>query len=93
MGPNSAVGAGSLLLLIESQVDYAVAATLKLQRERLKSIEVKAEAVDDYDEYIDVSENDALRYFLLTFCFACRAISHWYVSLDACGIHLIFFLY
>ncbi|KAJ3518017.1 hypothetical protein NLJ89_g144 [Agrocybe chaxingu] len=52
-GPNSGVGSGNLLLIIERQVDYAVAATLKLQRERLKSIEVKPEAVDAFEEYID----------------------------------------
>ncbi|KAK0199132.1 FAD/NAD-binding domain-containing protein [Armillaria mellea] len=52
LGPNSGVGAGSLLLLMERQVDYAVSATLKLQRERLKSIEVKSEAVDDFDDYL-----------------------------------------
>ena len=39
---------------MERQVDYAVEATLKLQRERLKSMEVKAAAVDDFDEYLDV---------------------------------------
>ncbi|KAG6883310.1 hypothetical protein C0993_006878, partial [Termitomyces sp. T159_Od127] len=39
LGPNAAVGAGSLLVIVEKQVDYVVAATLKLQRERLKSIE------------------------------------------------------
>jgi len=55
-GPNAGVGAGSLLILIERQVDYAVAATLKLQRERLKSIEVKPEAVQDFDEYLEVSQ-------------------------------------
>lgn len=54
LGPNSGVGAGSLLLLIEKQVDYAVAATLKLQRERIKSIEVKKKAVDDFDAYLEV---------------------------------------
>ncbi|KAF9270874.1 FAD/NAD-binding domain-containing protein [Marasmius fiardii PR-910] len=53
IGPNSAVGAGSLLILIEREVDYAIEVTLKLQRERLKSIEVKKEAVDDFDAYID----------------------------------------
>ncbi|TFK42010.1 FAD/NAD-P-binding domain-containing protein [Crucibulum laeve] len=53
LGPNSAVGAGSLLLLIERQVDYAVAATQKMQRERLKSMEVKPEAVEDFDEYLE----------------------------------------
>lgn len=57
LGPNSGVGAGSLLVVAERQVDYAVAATLKLQRERLKSIEAKPEAVADFDEYIDVSRS------------------------------------
>ncbi|KAJ6520167.1 FAD/NAD-binding domain-containing protein [Mycena sanguinolenta] len=53
LGPNSAVGSGSLLIVIERSVEYAVQATLKLQREHLKSIEVKPEAVDDWDEFID----------------------------------------
>jgi len=55
LGPNSNVGSGNLLLIMERQVDYAVAATLKLQRERLKSMEARVEAVKDYEEYIDVS--------------------------------------
>ncbi|KAK7014795.1 hypothetical protein VNI00_019255 [Paramarasmius palmivorus] len=54
LGPNSGVGAGSLLVIAEREVDYAVAATLKLQKERLKSMEVKKKAVDDFDEYIDL---------------------------------------
>lgn len=57
LGPNSGAGAGNLLLIMERQVDYAVAATLKLQRERLKSIEVKREAVDEFEKYIDVRDN------------------------------------
>jgi len=52
-GPNSAVGAGSLLILMERQIGYAVQATVKLQRERLKCMDVKKEAVDDFDEYLD----------------------------------------
>ncbi|KXN90086.1 Putative sterigmatocystin biosynthesis monooxygenase stcW [Leucoagaricus sp. SymC.cos] len=51
-GPNSGVGAGSLLLIIERQIDYIVKAILKMQRERLKSMEVKKEAVNDFDEYL-----------------------------------------
>lgn len=54
-GPNSGVGAGSLLVLIEKEVDYAVAATLKMQRERLKSMEAKSEAVADFDKYLEAS--------------------------------------
>jgi cation diffusion facilitator CzcD-associated flavoprotein CzcO len=57
IGPNAGTGAGSLLLIMERQVDYAIKATLKMQRERLKSIEVKAEAVDDFDEYLEVRVN------------------------------------
>lgn len=53
LGPSAAVGAGSLLVIMEKQVDYVVAATLKLQRERLKSIEVKPEAVADFDAYLE----------------------------------------
>lgn len=55
LGPNSLVGAGSLLLLIEREVEYAAAALLKMQRERLKSIEVKREAVEDFDQYLEVT--------------------------------------
>lgn len=50
------MGSGSLLVLIEKQVEYAVRTVKKMQRERLKSVVVKREAVDDYDEYIEVSE-------------------------------------
>ncbi|KAI0688653.1 FAD/NAD-binding domain-containing protein [Cytidiella melzeri] len=53
LGPNSGVGSGSLLAVIEYQVQYAVSVALKMQRERLKSVEVKREAVEDYDEYIE----------------------------------------
>ena len=54
-GPNSGVGSGSLLALMEFEVMYAVQATAKMQRERLKSIEVKAEALQDFDQYLEVS--------------------------------------
>lgn len=52
LGPNSGIGSGSLLVIIERQVDYAIAAARKLQREQLKSIEPKKEAVADFDEYL-----------------------------------------
>ncbi|KAI0328942.1 FAD/NAD-P-binding domain-containing protein [Cubamyces sp. BRFM 1775] len=53
LGPNSAVATGTLIPIIEYQIGYAIQATAKLQRERLKSIEVKAEAVQDFDDYIE----------------------------------------
>jgi len=53
MGPNAGIGSGSLLVMVEYEVDYAIQVVKKLQKERLKSIEVKQEAVDDFNEYID----------------------------------------
>jgi len=52
-GPNSGVGSGSLLVLMEREVDYIIKIISKLQRERIKSIEVKKEAVDDFDAYLE----------------------------------------
>ncbi|TFK92443.1 FAD/NAD-P-binding domain-containing protein [Polyporus arcularius HHB13444] len=53
LGPNSGIGSGSMLIMIEYEVMYAVQATLKMQRERLKSIEVKREALLDFDAYLE----------------------------------------
>lgn len=53
-GPNSIIGTGSFMIIMERQVEYIVAATKKMQRERLKSMEVTAEAVKDFDEYMEV---------------------------------------
>ncbi|KAA1477245.1 FAD/NAD-binding domain-containing protein [Dentipellis sp. KUC8613] len=53
LGPNAAVNSGSLLVLLERAVDYAVAATAKMQRERIASIDVKKAAVQDWSRYID----------------------------------------
>ncbi|KZV72482.1 FAD/NAD-P-binding domain-containing protein [Peniophora sp. CONT] len=52
LGPNSGVNSGSLLVLMERQVDYAVDATLKMQRERIACMEVKASAVRAWREYM-----------------------------------------
>ncbi|KAI0712848.1 hypothetical protein C8T65DRAFT_739260 [Cerioporus squamosus] len=69
LGPNSVIGAGTLLPIIEFSVNYAVQATAKMQRERLKSMEVKVDAVRDFDQYIE-------SYFPLTvFSDKCRS---WY---------------
>ena len=54
-GPNAAVGTGSLLMVIEKQIDYIIMVAQKLQREHLKSIEVKPKAVRDFAKYVDVS--------------------------------------
>ena len=42
------------MTLLDKKVMYAVEATRKLQRERLKSMVVKKDAVDDFDEYLEV---------------------------------------
>ena len=54
LGPNSIIGAGLLMPILEFSVGYAVQAAAKMQRERLKSMEVKADAVRDFDQYIEV---------------------------------------
>ena len=54
LGPNSAIGTGSILPILESAVGYAVQAVAKMQRERLKSMEVNVDAVRDFDQYIEV---------------------------------------
>lgn len=55
LGPNSGIGSGSLLVIIERQIEYAIAVAKKMQREHLKSVEVKKDAVADFDEYLEVS--------------------------------------
>ncbi|THG96306.1 hypothetical protein EW026_g5501 [Hermanssonia centrifuga] len=52
-GPNSVIGTGSVIIMLEHQVEYAVMAAMKMQRERLKSVEVKKEAVEDFDKILD----------------------------------------
>lgn len=54
-GPNSAVGTTGINIMMEHQVQYAVMCAVKLQRERLKSIEPKAEAIADFEKYMEVS--------------------------------------
>ncbi|KAI0712856.1 FAD/NAD-P-binding domain-containing protein [Cerioporus squamosus] len=53
LGPNAFFGTGSLIPMIEATIMYAVQATAKMQRERLKSIEVRREAVRDFQEYLE----------------------------------------
>lgn len=52
LGPNAGLAEGNLLITSEKEIEFAIKATKKLQKERLKSIEVKQEAVDDFDEYL-----------------------------------------
>ncbi|KAL9080957.1 MAG: hypothetical protein Q9159_007463, partial [Coniocarpon cinnabarinum] len=53
LGPNAAIGAGSLTLMIESEVDYAIKCARKLQKENIVSMTVRSDRVDDFVEYCD----------------------------------------
>ncbi|KAF8462961.1 cyclohexanone monooxygenase [Kalaharituber pfeilii] len=53
LGPNASAGSGSLTIIIERIGDYIIKAIRKLQKENLKSIEVKTEIVRNWSEYID----------------------------------------
>ncbi|VDB82952.1 unnamed protein product [Peniophora sp. CBMAI 1063] len=50
-GPNSALNSGSEVAAIEKQVEYAVAGVAKMQRERLRTMEVKVQALRDFNTY------------------------------------------
>jgi hypothetical protein len=52
-GPNIALSNGSLILMFEKVVEYAAKAIKKMQREGIKTMVVKKEAVEDFKEYTD----------------------------------------
>jgi cation diffusion facilitator CzcD-associated flavoprotein CzcO len=54
-GPHSAVTSGSLLNMAEHVVGYVVEAVRKMQRERLRSMEVRREAIEDWSSHVRVS--------------------------------------
>ncbi|EWC48772.1 hypothetical protein DRE_00077 [Drechslerella stenobrocha 248] len=69
MGPNAAVGSGSLTIVLERVVDYICKAVEKIQRENIKTIEAKASSVEAFQRYCEA-------YFLGTvFTENCRS---WY---------------
>ncbi|KAI0030965.1 FAD/NAD-binding domain-containing protein [Vararia minispora EC-137] len=79
LGPNSGLNSGSLLVLMEKQVDYIVAAAAKMQRERIKAIEVKRAAVLAWRAYV-------ASYFPKTvFTDACNS---WYRTADGAIVGL-----
>lgn len=53
LGPNAAVGSGSLTMMIESVGDYAIKCIRKLQRENIKSMTIKRKSVRDFIRYAD----------------------------------------
>lgn len=53
LGPNSAIGSGSLTMILEQEGDYIVKCIRKLQREDYISMMPKPERVRDFTEYVD----------------------------------------
>lgn len=53
LGPNSLIGTGSLSMMLESQTDYIVKCIRKMQRDHIASMDVKAERVEQFSQYID----------------------------------------
>ncbi|EXJ73481.1 uncharacterized protein A1O5_03242 [Cladophialophora psammophila CBS 110553] len=69
LGPNSALGTGNLLLLIEKVIDYIVLCLQKMQRDNIKSMSPRSSAVEGFVQYCDL-------YFQTTvFSLDCRS---WY---------------
>ncbi|KAI9048091.1 hypothetical protein LZ554_007887 [Drepanopeziza brunnea f. sp. 'monogermtubi'] len=51
LGPNSAIGTGSLTMMIETEGDYIIKCLRKLQRDDYVSMMPKADRVADFSEY------------------------------------------
>ncbi|KAL1648869.1 hypothetical protein SLS58_002049 [Diplodia intermedia] len=76
LGPNSAIGSGSLTMMIESTGDYVVRCVRKLQRDNVRSMAPDPRRVRDFTQYVDA-------YFAGTvFAEECRS---WYRTNDGDG--------
>lgn len=53
LGPNSAIGSGSLTMMIESVGDYVIKCIRKQQKENIQSMVIKSGRVRDFTRYID----------------------------------------
>ena len=53
LGPNSPVGTGAVIPVIESQVDYVVAMISKFQKENIKSFTLRPEVTDELLQVVD----------------------------------------
>ena len=51
LGPNSAIGSGSLTMMIEIEGDYIIKCIRKLQKEDYLSMTIKPERVQDFSDY------------------------------------------
>ncbi|PWY90427.1 flavin-binding monooxygenase [Aspergillus sclerotioniger CBS 115572] len=52
-GPNSALGEGNLLLLLERVIDYFTSCVQKMQRDNIRSMSVQKDAVERFTRYCD----------------------------------------
>ncbi|KAL2827505.1 hypothetical protein BJY01DRAFT_241134 [Aspergillus pseudoustus] len=69
LGPNAALGEGNLLLLIEKEIDYVTFCLQKMQRDNIRAMRVRKEAVKRFRRHCD-------QYFSRTvFSLECRS---WY---------------
>ncbi|GME49208.1 putative flavin-binding monooxygenase protein [Neofusicoccum parvum] len=53
LGPNSAIGSGSLTMMIESTGDYVVRCVRKIQKDAIRSMAVRPRRVRDFMQYVD----------------------------------------
>ncbi|ORY11580.1 hypothetical protein BCR34DRAFT_317538, partial [Clohesyomyces aquaticus] len=53
LGPNAAIGSGSLTMMIESVGDYIVKSIRKIQKDNVASMVVKEDRERDFIEYVD----------------------------------------
>lgn len=53
LGPNAAIGTGSLTMMIENVGDYVIKCVRKIQKEDIKSMTVKPARVHDFTRYVD----------------------------------------
>ncbi|KEF56419.1 uncharacterized protein A1O9_08000 [Exophiala aquamarina CBS 119918] len=54
LGPNSAVGAGNLLMIMERAVDYTARALRKMQLENILTMQPSVHAVNNFTKFVDV---------------------------------------
>ncbi|KAJ5640723.1 hypothetical protein N7528_000348 [Penicillium herquei] len=50
-GPNSALGAGNLILLFEKQVEYLTKCILKIQRDNIRTMSARPHAVQQFSQF------------------------------------------
>ncbi|KAI1857254.1 uncharacterized protein JN550_013337 [Neoarthrinium moseri] len=52
-GPRGNLGNGTVLPCLETELEYVIAAVKKMQTDRIKSLDVRADVTDQLNEYID----------------------------------------